>query len=63
MMATIGSRKPNRNRNFLGEEPLFLRMVQEKEGGSSPSFPQTPASGGTIIPKEKSHTKAIISPM
>jgi len=38
-------------------------MVQEKVGSSSPSAPQTPISGGTIIPKLNNHTKAIISPI
>lgn len=59
-MAIMGSIKPKMNRNFLGEDPFSLRMVQEKEGSSRPKRPHSPKSGGTIMPKEKSQIKAIM---
>jgi len=47
MIIMQGKRKPMRNMNFLGDDPFFLRIVQEKDSGSSPKLPQTPSSGGT----------------
>ena len=41
MMATQGRRKPNTMRNFFGDLPSFLRIVQENVAGSRPRVPQT----------------------
>ena len=45
-MAMQGSRKPKMKRNFLGDLPSFLRMVQEKVALSRPRVPHT---WGTVV--------------
>lgn len=60
MIITHGNRKPIKKRNFFGDFPSFLSIVQEKDSGSSPSLPQTSSKGGTIIPKENNHRATIM---
>ena len=61
MMAMQGSRKPKMKKNFLGDLPSFLRIVQEKVASSRPRVPQSSNRGGRIIPKENIQTPNIMS--
>lgn len=44
---------PKMKRNFFGEVPSFLRIVQEKLTGSRPRDPHSLRAGRTNRPKEK----------
>ena len=60
MIIMQGNRNPKRKRNFLGEEPFFLRIVQEKDWGSSPRLPHAPRRGGTMSPKQNTQIVRIM---
>jgi hypothetical protein len=59
-MVIQGSKIPKMKRNFFGEVPFLLRIVQEKVIGSKPKVPQTLNAGRIKSPKQNIHTKSTI---